>query len=117
MIKSKRDDLTIKGSNVKNNKYKSLTVYQLKALKAVFYPHTAKKHNPLNPFKDKKLSFRNYLISILCYEYGLRRGELHLLTTKSFNVNSRENHCYLVITNCEEETNKKNDSSIKKNYS
>jgi len=113
LIKAKRKDLTISGSNMKNNYFKSLTVYQLDAVKAVTYPHTVKRRNPLNPFKGMKVSYRNYLIVMLLYEYGIRRGELHLLTTRSFNLNIRANYCYLVITNTEDEITHKNDSSIK----
>jgi len=114
IIKQKRNDLTTSGSSVENNDYKSLTAYQLKLLKLIVYPHTESKRNPLNPFEDDKISIRNYMIFQIL-ELGLRRGELHLLTTKSFKPNKRKNGYYISVTNCEDKgvAKKKHDSSIK----
>lgn len=57
------------------------------------------KINPSNPFKTPFIQFRNYIIHRLMFNYGLRVGEVLLLTLQSFGVsqvNSNGNIQYLL---------------------
>ena len=48
--------------------------------------------NPTNPFKTNFLQFRNYLIHRLMFQYGLRVGEVLLLTIDAFGVSQPNSH-------------------------
>lgn len=107
LIRSKRKELTREASdkdeNALRDDFKSFTPHQIQAFTQVIQPHTPKIRNPLNPFRDVENSFRNYLISILLLEYGLRRGEVCLLDGCSFGLNKTESTAYITITNTSDE--------------
>jgi integrase len=106
VIEQLKDLAASKGTSVPR-KYRSLTVFQTKVLVAVIYPHTPTRSNIYNPFKSSEVIFRNYLMCTVLLEYGLRRGELLLLTTTSFKQGIRESgnaiQYYLIVTTLEDE--------------
>ena len=78
--------------------YRSLTEEQIKRLDDMLLPSTPAftddisgvvyeaTVNPVNPFSSSFLQFRNYLIHRLMFNYGLRVGEVLMLTTDSAGV-------------------------------
>lgn len=48
--------------------------------------------NPLNPFTDCFLQYRNFLIHRLMYNYGIRVGEIQLITTQSYGESQPDSH-------------------------
>jgi len=111
LLLMKKEDLTSSASKRSAvavlQEYKSLTPFQLSAFLKIIYPSTPAKMNEKNPFKDVRVSFRNYLIGTLMLEYGLRRGEVNLLETDSFkpslyNLDGVTSY-YLIVTDCDEE--------------
>lgn len=111
LLLMKKEDLTSSASKRSPvavlQEYKSLTPFQLSAFLKIIYPSTPAKVNEKNPFKDIRVSFRNYLMATLMLEYGLRRGEVNLLETDSFkpslyNLDGVTSY-YLVVTDCDEE--------------
>lgn len=79
--------------------FKSLTEEMKKALYSIISP---KAPEPL--FKGKKAQLRNFLIVHLLLNYGLRTGELLLLTLNSIKADSKTLNTYLLITDTHDKT-------------
>src|SRR5690606_16626167 len=72
----------------------------------------------LNPFKTNDTQLRNFIIVHLMLNYGLRVGELMLLTTKSFKKLQGKDRYSLIITNTHDEyDNRAKKPSIKNEFS
>lgn len=98
--------------------YKSMTSEMVEALYETITPSKSNKINSFNPFKDRPTQFRNFLIIHLMLNYGLRVGELMLLTVNSIKE-SRLNESYsLIITNTDDEhDNRRRKPNIKNEFS
>ena len=79
--------------------FKSLTEPMQKALYSIIEPNVPK---PL--FKSKKAQLRNFLIIRLLINYGLRTGELLLLTLNSIKTDSKTRNTYLLIADTHDKT-------------
>lgn len=79
--------------------FKSLTEGMRNTLYAIISP---KALDPL--FKNEETKLRNFLIVHLLLNYGLRVGELLLLTLNSIKLDSRTNNTYLYIEDRQDET-------------
>lgn len=111
-----RRNKTIK--NDINYAFKSLTVDMLKDLYKVIAPSKSTLINPLNPFKLHDAQFRNFLIVHLMLNYGLRVGELMLLTVNSIKKSLQGKTYSLIIVNTEDEfDNRKRKPNIKNDHS
>jgi len=77
-----------------------MTDEMVKALYQVIAPSKLTRINPLNPFKLHDAQFRNFLIVHLMLNYGLRIGELMLLTVRSIKKSIQNSSYNLIITNC-----------------
>ncbi|WP_298809720.1 site-specific integrase [uncultured Psychrobacter sp.] len=85
--------------------FKSLTEEMQKALRSIISP---KALEPL--FKSNEAQLRNFLIVRLLLNYGLRTGELLLLTLDSIKPDVKTHNTYLLIT----DTHHKTDTRITK---
>ncbi|MBL8286319.1 MAG: site-specific integrase, partial [Acinetobacter johnsonii] len=113
---SSRRNKTIK--NDINYAFKSLTVDMLKDLYKVIAPSKSTLINPLNSFKLHDAQFRNFLIVHLMLNYGLRVGELMLLTVNSIKKSLQGKTYSLIIVNTEDEfDNRKRKPNIKNDHS
>lgn len=102
IIKSfSRTNKTIKSEI--NYAFKSLTAEMLKALYQVIAPSKSTLVNSLNPFKLHEAQIRNFLIVHLMLNYGLRVGELMLLTVNSIKKSIQGNFYSLIVANTEDE--------------
>ncbi len=111
-----RRNKTIK--NDINYAFKSLTVDMLKDLYKVIAPSKSTLINPLNPFKLHDAQFMNFLIVHLMLNYGLRVGELMLLTVNSIKKSLQGKTYSLIIVNTEDEfDNRKRKPNIKNDHS
>ena len=79
--------------------FKSLTEEMQKALYSIISP---KALEPL--FKSKEAQLRNFLIVRLLLNYGLRTGELLLLTLDSIKPDLKTHNTYLLITDTHDRT-------------
>lgn len=79
--------------------FKSLTEPMQQALYSIISPKAPK---PL--FKSKKAQLRNFLIIRLLLNYGLRTGELLLLTLNSIKTDLKTRNTYLFITDTHDKT-------------
>lgn len=79
--------------------FKSLTEGMKQALYSIISP---KAPEPL--FKSKEAQLRNFLIVHLLLNYGLRTGELLLLTLNSIKTDLKTRNTYLLITDTHDET-------------
>jgi len=79
--------------------FKSLTKEMREALYSIISPKAPK---PL--FKSKKAQLRNFLIVHLLLNYGLRTGELLLLTLNSIKTDLKTRNTYLLITDTYDKT-------------
>ncbi|WP_318453694.1 site-specific integrase [Photobacterium leiognathi] len=92
--------------------YRSITAQQMIQLNNLLLPASPEivdedtgevfeaQDNPSHPYKSPFLQFRSYLINRLMFNYGLRIGEVLLLTLRSFDVShpdSRGNVKYLLV--------------------
>ncbi len=94
--------------------FRSLDRIQVEKIKEVLRPSTHHRPNPLNPWKSHNVQVRNYLIIILMLEYGLRRGEVLLLTTISFKpLLSGAGYALIVTDHHDQHDNRQNQPSIK----
>lgn len=101
-----------------NYTFKSMTDEMVKALYQVIAPSKLTRINPLNPFKLHDAQFRNFLIVHLMLNYGLRIGELMLLTVRSIKKSIQNSSYNLIITNTEDEfDNRQRKPNIKNEYS
>lgn len=101
-----------------NHNFKSMNQEMIKGLYSVISPSNSNKYNELNPFRSKNVQLRNFLIIHLMLNYGLRIGELMLLTTNSIKK-SIQNHSFsLIITNTDDEFDDRSKKpKIKNEYS
>lgn len=106
---------------VKDNKvpvFKSMDYELMVKLYSIIAPNNLNKANGLNPFKTNDTQLRNFIIVHLMLNYGLRVGELMLLTTKSFKKSQGKDRYSLIITNTHDEyDNRAKKPSIKNEFS
>lgn len=106
---------------VKNKKapiFKSMDYELTLKLYSIIAPNNLNRKNELNPFKNNKTQLRNFIIVHLMINYGLRVGELMLLTTKSFKKSQGKDKFSLIITNTEDEyDNRARKPNIKNEFS
>lgn len=86
-------------SHKNGSNFKSLTEEMKKDLYSIISP---KAPEPL--FKGKKAQLRNFLIVHLLLNYGLRTGELLLLTLNSIKTDLKTHNTYLLITDTHDRT-------------
>ena len=86
-----------------NYHFKSLDNEMTCRLYEIIRPNKKANINVNNPFITKKHQLRNFLIVHLMINYGLRVGELMLLTTKSIKKSINSDVYNLIITNTEDE--------------
>ncbi len=86
-----------------NYSFKSMNDGMIRGLYLVISPSNSNKYNNLNPFKAKNVQLRNFLIIHLMLNYGLRIGELMLLTTNSIKKSIQNHNFSLIITNTDDE--------------
>ena len=86
-----------------NYHFKSLDNEMVCRLYEIIRPSKKANINVNNPFITKQHQLRNFLIVHLMINYGLRVGELMLLTTKSIKKSINSNTYNLIITNTEDE--------------
>src|SRR5690606_10613530 len=111
-----RRNKTIK--NEINYLFKSLTTEMLEDLYKIIAPSNSRLINPLNLFKLHDAQFRNFLIVHLMLNYGLRVGELMLLTVNSIKKSLQGKTYSLIIVNTEDEfDNRKRKPNIKNDHS
>ncbi len=87
-----------------NKSFKSLTKEMVEKIYAIIRPDQSTNINIDNPFSIKQLQFRNFLIVHLMMRYGLRVGELMLLTKKSFKKSINSDSYSLIVTNTDDES-------------
>ena len=97
---SKRS-LTIKSEI--NHNFKSLTNEMVVMLYKIIRPDQAANINKDNPFSTKSHQLRNFLIVHLMMNYGLRVGELMLLTKRSIKKSINSDSYSLIVTNTDDE--------------
>lgn len=101
-----------------NYLFKSMNQEMIKGLYLIISPNNSIKYNDLNPFKSKSVQLRNFLIIHLMLNYGLRVGELMLLTTKSIKKSIQNHNFSLIITNTDDEFDERSKKpNIKNEYS
>ena len=101
-----------------NYLFKSMNQEMIKGLYLIISPNNSIKYNGLNPFKSKNVQLRNFLIIHLMLNYGLRIGELMLLTTKSIKKSMQNHNFSLIITNTDDEFDERSKKpNIKNEYS
>lgn len=84
----------------------------------VISPSKLNLNNNLNPFKIKEIQFRNFLMVHFMLNYGLRVGELMLLTVNSIKKSIQSDSYNLIITNTDDEfDDRKRKPRIKNEYS
>ena len=86
-----------------NFSFKSMNDEMIKGLYLIISPSKSDKYNTLNPFKSKKVQLRNFLIIHLMLNYGLRIGELMLLTINSIKKSIQNDNFSLIITNTDDD--------------
>ncbi|MDV2442006.1 site-specific integrase [Acinetobacter gerneri] len=97
---SKRS-LTVKSKI--NHNFKSLTNEMVVMLYKIIRPDQAANINKDNPFSTKSHQLRNFLIVHLMMNYGLRVGELMLLTKRSIKKSINSDSYSLIVTNTDDE--------------
>lgn len=127
ITKKKKQINNFPSSNKKNNSeinysFKSMNNEMVQDLYVIILPSYSKKVNHVNPFVSQKVQFRNFLIVHLMLNYGLRVGELMLLTInsvkKSIKKGNEPQKFNLIITNTEDEFDeRKRKPKIKNDYS
>ena len=101
-----------------NYSFKSMNDEMIKGLYLIISPSNSNKYNTLNPFKSKNVQLRNFLIIHLMLNYGLRIGELMLLTTNSIKKSIQNHNFSLIITNTDDEFDDRSKKpKIKNEYS
>lgn len=88
--------------NARFSEFKSFNQQTEIAIKSLIVPSTARVFNIHNPWKDKHVQIRNYLMCSLMLECGLRIGEVLNLTTLSIYPNVDRNAYYLVVDKAED---------------
>lgn len=93
-----------------NYNFKSLTNEMMVMLYKIIRPDQTASTNTENPFSTKSHQLRNFLIVHLMMNYGLRVGELMLLTKRSIKKSLNSDSYSLIITNTDDE----HDSRLRK---
>lgn len=83
--------------------FKSLDNEMVYKLYDLIRPNQSNKINKNNPFSTQQLQLRNFLIVHLMINYGLRVGELMLLTKKSIKKSMHSDTYNLIVTNTDDE--------------
>ncbi len=86
-----------------NHNFKSLTNEMVAMLYKIIRPDQSAKINIDNPFSTKSHQLRNFLMVHLMMNYGLRVGELMLLTKRSIKKSLNSDSYSLIITNTDDE--------------
>ena len=87
----------VSSSNSNVKQFKSLTERMKDSFLEIATPSTPVNSNPKNVFKDSATQFRNFLIARLLINYGLRVGELLLLSINSRTLNRYSGNTSLTI--------------------
>lgn len=93
-----------------NHNFKSLTNEMVVMLYKIIRPNHSANINIDNPFSTKSHQLRNFLIVHLMMNYGLRVGELMLLTKRSIKKSLNSDSYSLIVTNTDDE----HDSRVRK---
>lgn len=112
---SQKRSRNIFGSSVQPG-FDSLTINMVEDLFSLIKPSTKNEVNLSNPFCNKKVQFRNFLIFRLLINYGLRISELLLLEISSVKTTSRGKHA-LVVTSALDNVDSRKRLSIKNSNS
>lgn len=96
--------------------FDSLTKNMIEDLFSLIKPSTKNEENLANPYGNKKVQFRNFLIFRLLINYGLRISELLLLEISSVKTTLRGRHA-LVVTNALDNEDSRKKLSIKNSNS
>lgn len=97
-LQNKSDQFSrISSSNSNVKQFKSLTEHMKDSFFEITVPSTPIKSNPKNTFKDSATQFRNFLIARLFINYGLRAGELLLLSINSKSLDRDSGNTSLTI--------------------
>ena len=99
--KFSKHSLTVKSEI--NHNFKSLTNEMVAMLYKIIRPDQSAKINIDNPFSTKSHQLRNFLMVHLMMNYGLRVGELMLLTKRSIKKSLNSDSYSLIITNTDDE--------------
>ncbi|MEQ1292254.1 site-specific integrase [Acinetobacter johnsonii] len=86
-----------------NHNFKSLNNEMIVMLYKIIRPDQAANINKDNPFSTKSHQLRNFLIVHLMMNYGLRVGELMLLTKRSIKKSINSDSYSLIVTNTDDE--------------
>lgn len=86
-----------------NHNFKSLNNEMVVVLYKIIRPDQIANVNIDNPFSKKSHQLRNFLIVHLMINYGLRIGELMLLTKRSIKKSLNSDSYSLIITNTDDE--------------
>lgn len=86
-----------------NHNFKSLTNEMVVMLYKIIRPDQTANINIDNPFSTKSHQLRNFLIVHLMMNYGLRVGELMLLTKRSIKKSINSDTYSLIVTNTDDE--------------
>ena len=86
-----------------NHNFKSLNNEMIVMLYKIIRPDQSAKINIDNPFSTKSHQLRNFLMVHLMMNYGLRVGELMLLTKRSIKKSLNSDSYSLIITNTDDE--------------
>ncbi len=109
--------------NTRNNlntdidKHKSLTPKMMNAVLLITRPTTSMVNNELNPWKSNSVQWRNYIMIRLLDHYGLRAGELLLLTLDSIKRNLSGGYSMVVTSPLEKDPRKATNLAIKNEFS
>ena len=98
ILQNKSDQFArISSSNSNVKQFKSLTERMKDSFFEITVPSTSVKSNPKNAFKDRATQFRNFLIVRLFINYGLRAGELLLLSINSKSLDRYSGNTSLTV--------------------
>lgn len=98
ILQNKSDQFArISSSNSNVKQFKSLTERMKDSFFEITLPSTPIKSNPKNAFKDSATQFRNFLIAHLFINYGLRAGELLLLSINSKSLDRDSGNTSLTV--------------------
>lgn len=101
LSKFSKRTLTVKSEI--NHNFKSLTNEMVVMLYKIIRPDQIANINIDNPFSTKSHQLRNFLMVHLMMNYGLRVGELMLLTKRSIKKSLNSDSYSLIITNTDDE--------------
>ena len=104
-------------SHVDVERFKSLTPKMMDAVMLIIRPSTKSLNNELNPWMSESVQWRNYIMIRLLDHYGLRAGELLLLSLDSIKPNLNGGYSMVVTAPLEKDPRKATNLSIKNEHS